>query len=224
MSADDLAGLLRIDPLSDAEQITGQSYKDDQATMEIGFGLHLALSAAKERAAREANDSYFSMDLAQTLALYADMGFTEILCDEFPGVSYDGSPAPTETFRILWHVDGVLATVESYRGTDRNSTKVYYNVRLDSDWDRSDFWARTSSGGMRDDVWVGNHDAREGVRTNLARLSEVGTFLPVWVEQPFLWLVTYAETKGDYDYRAINEARIARLPVDVQRAIAGVTS
>lgn len=219
MSAD-LHRLLRIDPLADAEQITGKSYKDDTETMRLGFGLHLELAAAKERAARETRDSYFSMDLAETLGLYADMGFEQVLCDEFEGTAYDGEPAPAETFRILWNTDGVLATVESYQGTRRNATKVYYNVLID---DRSDLGSRTSSGRLHDgDVWVGDHDGREGIRTNLERLSEIGSFLPVWVASPFLWLVTYAETKGDYDYEAINAERISRLPEHVRRAIGGV--
>lgn len=214
--------LLARDALADAEVFTGQSYKEDKETASLGFGLHMLYAAEKESALQEAKDSYFNMDLAETLALYADMGFTEILCDEFKGTAYSGELAPTETFRILWHTDGLLATVESYQGTRRNSTKVYYNLDVA---DRGDLWSRISSGGLADgDVWVGDHDAREGIRTNLARLSEVGTFLPTWVERPFLWLVTYAESKGDYDYKAINAERISRLPESVQAAIAGGAS
>ena len=217
---DRIADLLSYDALSEAERITGQSYKDDDSTMRLGFGLHMMHAQDKEAALRRAADSYFRMDLADTLALYADIGFTEVLCDEFAGSTYGDEPAPTETFRILWHPDGVLVTVESYNATDRNSTKAYYNLAVT---DRSDLWSRTSSGRLTDgDVWIGDHDAREGIRTNLARLAEVGKFLPTWVEAPFLWFVTYAETKDDgYDYAAINAERISRLPQHVRDAIGG---
>jgi len=216
----EFSDLLKTDALADAERITGKSYKDDEETMRLGFGLHLVLGAAKEAAAKAARDSYFSMNLAETLALYADMGFTEVLCDEFGGISYGTESAPAETYRILWR-DGILATVESHQGTHRNATKVYYNVAVH---DRSDLWSRISSGSMTDGgVWVGDHDAREGIRTNLARLGEIGTFLSTWVKRPFLWLVTYAESKGDYDYAAINAERISRLPADVQAAIGGAS-
>lgn len=218
MSAD-LSRLLATDPLADAERLTGKSYKDDPETMSLGFGLHLLNSAAKESAAKAVGDSYFSMDLAETLALYAALGFVEVLCDEFTGTAYGDTDAPVETYRILWHADGLLATVESYGTTGRNCTKVYYNLDI---FDRRDLWSRTSSGRMvGDDVWVGDHDGREGIRTNLNRLREVGNFLPVWVESPFLWLVTYAESKDDYDYAAINAERIGRLPAHVQAAISG---
>lgn len=209
-----IPSLLSYDPLAEAERVTGQSYKDDEATMRLGFGLQVMHSRDKEAALREVRDSYFSMDLSETLALFAEMGFEEVLCDTFTG---NGS---AETFRILWNPEGLLATVESYRGTHRNAAKVYYNLAVR---DSSDLWSRTSSGSMPvDDVWVGDHDAREGIRTNLDRLREVGDFLPVWIEAPFLWLVNYAETKdAGYDYAAINEERIGRLPEHVRDAIKG---
>lgn len=218
-----VADLLSFDALNEAEKITGKSYQEDRETSALGFGLHMMQNEIKESALRAARDSHFRMNLAETLALYADMGFTEVLCDEFVGTTYGDEPAPVETFRILWHPEGILATVESYQSTGRNNTKVYYNIAL-ADPRLNNTWSRVASGSLTgDDIWVGDHDAREGIRTNLARLREVGTFLPVWIERPFLWLVTYAETKGDYDYQAINEGRISRLPADVQAAIAGVT-
>lgn len=213
MSADDIAALLAFDPLGQAERLTGESYKDDGATMSLGFAMHMEHNRRKADALQAARDSHFAMNLAETLALYAEMGFAEVLCDEFAGTDV------TETFHILWHPEGLLATVESYGGVRRNCSKVYYNIAMRS---TGDMWSRTSSGRlMPGDVWVGDHDAREGIRTNLDRLREVGDFLPAWVERPFLWFVTYAETKRDYDYAAINAERISRLPAHVIAAIRG---
>jgi len=219
----DLHSLLRTDALAEAERVTGESYKDDAATASLGFLMHLGLSERKETALKAAADSWFGMDLASTLALYADLGFEEVLCDQFIGRSWSDEPAPDETYRILWHPKGILATVESYNATGRNATKIYYNVAIADAADHQ--WAsRISSGHMAKDanVYIGDHDAREGVRNAIRRWEEVGEFLPVWIERPFLWLLTYTDTDADgYDYPAINASRIARLPQHVQDAIKG---
>jgi hypothetical protein len=191
--------------------------------MALGFLMHVDHAARKEAALIEARDSWFGMNLAETLVLYRDMGFEEVLCDTFTGRTYGDEPAPSETFRILWHPKGILATVESHQGSRRNSTKIYYNVDVAS----PAWWHCTSSGSVARSVtdrkiWVGDHDAREGVRRAIARWEEVGEFLPVWVERPFLWLLAYSETDVEgYDYNAINAERIGRLPQRVQDAING---
>jgi hypothetical protein len=219
-----LDDLLRTDPLADAERLTGKSYKDDESTMALGFLMHLGHSERKAAALQQADDSWFSMDLAATLALYDRLGFKEVLCDEFTGRSYGDEPEPTETFRVLWHPKGILAKVESYNGDGRNSTTIYYNVRVRDVQDRT--WGHCiSSGRLRGDVYVGYHDAREGARRAIERWEEVGDFLPVWVEQPFLWLLTYTDSDVEgYDYKAITAERISRLPQNVQGAIRGESS
>lgn len=65
-------------------------------------------------------------------------------------------------------------------------------------------------------------DSREAIRTRLEGLREQGKFLPVWEEKPFMWLLHYGDTKKEgYDYKAINQERIALLPVKIQEAIKG---
>jgi hypothetical protein len=80
-------------------------------------------------------------------------------------------------------------------------------------------------------VWAGNHDGREAIRHNIAKLEEFGSFVNPWQERPHLWLLHYMDTKdenGDsLDYRllnsrTINEERILLLPSHVQRAITPV--
>jgi hypothetical protein len=219
-----LDDLLRTDPLADAERLTGKSYKDDESTMALGFLMHLGHSERKATALQQADDSWFSMSLADTLALYDRLGFKEVLCDEFVGRTYSDEPAPTETFRVLWNPKGILAKVESYGGIGRNSTTIFYNVRVRNVQDRT--WGYCiSSGRLHDDVYVGYHDAREGVRRAIERWEEVGDFLPVWVERPFLWLLTYTDSDVEgYDYEAITAERISRLPQNVQDAIRGESS
>lgn len=209
---DQIKDLLAVDPLAEAEQITGKSYKDDEDTAALGFALHLANSAAKKHALTSAGDTHFSSTFAEQLDVMAGLGFTEVLHDSFTSKwGYD------ETFVILWHEDGLLAEVESYSGTRRNTAKVWYNIRPD---DRRDFWSYTSSGHYTDDyVWCGDHDIREGAAAKINGLREHGEFLPVWQASPFLWLLTYAETEGHFDYEAINASRINRLPAHVRAAV-----
>lgn len=211
MSDEDISRLLTFDPLSAAEKMSGDSYKDSPATMALGLALAMNHNAAKAAALQETSDSYFSMDFAGQLAVFADLGFTEVYREEFAG-TYG-----PDTYIILWHADGILATCESYNGTDRNAAKVYYNFRqADGGYPG---YPLTSSGRMYGDVWVGDHDAREGIRHNLDALRAAGEFLPQWTERPFLWLLNYSEEEGNYDYVAINASKIARLPDEVRAAI-----
>lgn len=207
---DAIRGVLNYDPLAEAERVRGTSYKDDEDTMRLGLGLAMIHNANKESLLRKAADSYLNMPFADQLALFAELGFEEVYREAFTGSGGD------ETFVILWHNDGVLATCESYNGTRRNSAKVYYNYRHPDGYPG---FHLTSSGGMRGDVWVGDHDAREGIRHNLDAMRAEGSFVAPWIERPFLWLLNYSESKGEYDYDAINEAKIARLPQHVRDAI-----
>ena len=80
----------------------------------------------------------------------------------------------------------------------------------------------TSSGGAHktENVWIGDHDGREALLFNLDRLRKHGDFLAPWIEQPFLWLLHYTDSKTDgYDYKAIARERIAMLPPWVQEMI-----
>jgi hypothetical protein len=63
-------------------------------------------------------------------------------------------------------------------------------------------------------------DCREAIRYYLGKMRETGTFLPVWENRPFLWLLHYMDTKDEgYDYKAITASRIAQLPEHVRNAI-----
>jgi len=213
---DQIRDLLRYDPLDAAERLTGNSYKDDEGTSALGFLMHLDHSERKEAALKAAGDTHFSMPYAEACDVYERLGFEKV--GTFPFEAEDGTP---EEFSVWWHSDGLLLTAETYRTTGLNISKVRYNVRLNvprsEAWDRLSSCSTTESG-----VTVGDHDAREGLAAKLQGLREVGEFLPVWEEQPFMWLLNYMDTKTDgYDHKAITESRIAALPQHVQTAIRG---
>lgn len=210
--SDDLTKMLNFDPLSAAEDITGVDYKDDEGTLLLGMSMAMLHNRAKEIALCEANDTHFRQTFDEAVAIFADMGFAEVLRDTFAG-----QDDREDTYLVLWHPEGLLATCESY-GEHLNTAKVLYNYAHANGALR---WDLTSSGRFREDgVWVGDHDAREGIRHNLNALRAEGEFLSTWVERPFLWLLTYMDTKVEgYDYDAINEERVARLPEHVRQAI-----
>lgn len=214
---DNLQRLLDTDPLAEAEKITGKSYKEDDETMRLGFGMHALNAAAKERALRAADDTPFTDSWFNTMRVFSELGFSIVHQHKFDGNH------PGETFVVLWRPDGVLAKAESY-GLNRNTADIFYNWRPAEDIEP---WGIASSGSFHresydlgDKVWVGQHDVREGLRHKLARLEENGKFLVPWVGRPFLWLLDYSQPKADgYDYAAINETVIATLPEHVRNAI-----
>lgn len=70
-------------------------------------------------------------------------------------------------------------------------------------------------------VWIGNHDCREAIITNIKRMQQFGKFLPIWVQQPLtLWITHFAEKMADYEeYDKISKQRIAKLPDYVRKQI-----
>jgi hypothetical protein len=225
MSNDDIGELLRFDSLSAAGEITGRSYKDDPATSALGLALHMDHAAAKAAALQSTSDSWFGISWAAMEALWADLGFTRVLLMEFDAQGI--SEQCTEQFIVYWHPDGILGYAESYDATHVNRADIFYNVRSAS-W--GDNWDARSSGRIvGDDVWVGNHDVREGLRYKIARLRDSGQFLNPWIESPFLRLLTRVEWRsmedvGDWREQSaarerLSGARIARLPEIVRAAI-----
>jgi hypothetical protein len=217
---DDLTDLLALDPLDAAEKLTGKFYKDDPDTMWLGLAMHVGHASAKEHALAAAGDTHYNSTLTEQMAVFVDLGFTVVLTDAFAGRSWDDEPTPAETFTILWHPAGILATVESYQGDRRNSAKIYYNWQPNPDRTARDVISSGHTTGSG--VLIGDHDVREGLRHTFNRMTSLGAFLPQWVERPWLWLLTYTDTDAQgYDHKAITEARIARLPENVRDAIGG---
>lgn len=214
---DNLDDLLRVDPLQIAEEITGHSYKDNEDTLNLGFLLLHETTKAKQKALEERGDTHMNSDLQEQLTVMEMHGFETVLCDPF---------GEGESFRIMWHPKGILATVESYRTTRRNSCRFYYNVKFSPEtvenWSEYTSSGRFSTYDTETDtyIWVGDHDGREAFAHTFTRLSEAGEFLSPWEEQPFLWLVTYEEAQEkNYDFKALNDERISRLPEYVRTAI-----
>lgn len=217
----DVLDALNYDPLYEAEKITGKSYKEDDTTLAVGLFDHIGNVARKKALLLSRGDTYYGMPYEDLLHIAEKLGFVPILTENFVGRSYSNEPAPNETFTILWNAElGILMTAESYMGKDLNSGSIYYNLKRKNE-DSTEIWKYTSSGGMRNGIWVGHHDIREGLKAKIEGMKSVAEFLPVWTERPFLWLMNYMDEKVGDSYKEINEERISRFPEEVQNAIRG---
>lgn len=221
--------LLRFDGIAEAEKITGQSYKEDEGTMGLGFLLLQAASERKREVLAAAKDSHYGITFTDYVDLFKQDGFEVVREKKFAG-----SDGIEETHVILWKAnEGILATAESYRANTLNSSNVHYNVEFDADKVETgevEPWDLISSGGFNKEaydegkrVWIGHHDGREGIRYKLARLRSAGTFQPVWTERPYLSLLTYQDWRtistNFKDADALRDKIIADLPESVRNAI-----
>lgn len=234
--------MMNTDPLLAAERITGLSYKEDSETLKLGMLLTARLADKKEDELSIRNDTHMRISFDEAIEIFKDLGFEEIYSEAFDYTS-PFQESREEFFKIFWRNDGLLLFVDSYanstsedgvRNYSMNSANVYYNW-VPNDVEGSFLY--TSSGGFsifRDGeriptreepidgdnwVWTGNHDARQGIRHNIARLEDNGTFLAQWKIQPFLWLLNIEEQGNDDNYKGINERKIAQFPKHVQDAI-----
>lgn len=221
MTTDPFDAMLKMDPLAEAEKITGNSYKEDSATARLGFGMHLRHRQQVREELTLRGDTHYGSSWADTLRIFADLGFEVVHEHQFAGSYADR----IETFIVLWREDGVLAKAETFGSTGRNTADVFYNWRPNDDVQST--WEYTSSGGLHgpsydrgEKLWIGNHDVREAMRHKLSRLESNGRFVTPWVERPFLWLLDYSQSKvKDYDYRVITEQVITTLPEHIRTAI-----
>lgn len=136
-------------------------------------------------------------------------------------IPFVGDEDAKENFYILWHKEyGALLVFNTSEGRV-NKGILYYNLKFRgySEHLGSGEYYRTEED---EGVWIGYCDCREGLmlRSRLEILRDHGQFVTPWVKQPFLWLLHYMDEKAtDYDYKAINKARIAQLPEEIQKAI-----
>jgi len=212
-----VADALRFDALDTAEKLMGGSiHVDDPLTMAVGIGLMQANAAAKERMLTDRGDTTFSNKLDRYCEIVEAYGFEQVLC-----LPFENDRGEPEQMFVYATRDGLLLRFDTYNALHVNAASVYYNWRYSA---YAPKWECTSSGhGTEDGVWVGNHDAREALLFNMDRLKARGELLSPWIEQPFLWLLHYMDTKSKgYDYNAINGARIAMLPEWVRQMILAV--
>lgn len=218
---DEIADLLAFDPLDAAEKMTGESYKENDGVAALGMLMAMSHGEAKAAALIDRDDTTFSNALGRYLRIAADEGFRVVLVDPFD------TEHGHESYYMLWHDDdGILLEFDTFRGDNVNSGKFLYNFRMPADPDaRSAAWRALSSHGPiagHDDVRTGDHDCREALRFNLARLRASVEFVSPWLAIPFgaRYPLNYMEWKADDETRAkVAADRLSRLPEDVRKAM-----
>jgi hypothetical protein len=226
-TVNNLDKILNTDPLQLAEQVTGKSYKDDEATSALGLFAMLANNLIKEEALKAADDTYYNIPTADFLRIIEADGF--VVLRSVPIVGDEGR---LDTQYVLWNPDeGLLMHCDTYYGQKTiNSCTVYFNWRQRV---RGGGFPDSCSGHYTGDfdnkeallTWVGHMDGREGLIHKLTKMRADGAFQRQWVERPFLWLLSYVDDralpKDDRvpGYEACNAKMIATLPPDVQACI-----
>lgn len=214
-NADDLSSMLQFDALRAAEELTGQSYKDDEATSDLGLLLHIAHGARKRQVLDAQGDTSYGSEWPYFELVASTAGYQSIWRRDFRD---GGHP---EQQAAYWHEAGLLLVANSYRG-NCNDAKICFNLVRHERPLLLGYSGRTTADG----VLIGDIDGREALRYKTAQLLAAGRLVTPWVERPFLWLTDYVETRRIYqDDRGVKQIeeltaqRIAEWPAAVQKAI-----
>ena len=219
-SSETLDKILSFDPLEAAERLTGSSYKESPGTASLGMAMAQEHNRLKSRALSKAHDTFYDITFDDYLEVLKSLGFKELLSGVITGTEDEWE----DKWVVYWR-DGVLIFSDSYwGGKGLNSGNAYFNYS--SDDEKGPRPQGFSGSVVLDDtggrVWVGSIDVRQGLRHRLTAMEQNGRLLGVWVEQPFLWLLHYNDTKTPgYSSKDINKQRVAQLPIEVQKAIQG---
>lgn len=130
--------LLNTDPLSEAEKITGFSYKEDKATESLGFQIQIQKSKDTNKLLQELDDTCFSETAKEYLRKVKSFGFEIVL-----QIPFTGSEGQPENLYILFHKRlSILLVFDTFTYIDdgswaksgkkvpppsRNGGKFYYN-------------------------------------------------------------------------------------------------
>lgn len=231
-----IAKSLSRDALGEAEQITGESYKDDSGTGMLGMMLQHDVLQQRKALLSVAGDTYFGMEFSRAITVFEKNGFYRVFREMFKG------HADEETFCIFWHPDGLLLHCSScYMRLDGgnahwlDSGNVYYNWKP---FDDKGYPRVPGSGGFKDGVWGGNLDVREGLIHNLTCLRAGGKFVCPWEYDPCVCLYHCQEEKVAHDscsegykghmelwdlLKEITRGKISKLPQKIQKGVGCIT-
>jgi len=139
---DEIKSVLKFDALSEAEKITGKSYKEDKETESLGFMMHIESSKIKNDMLSYMDDTCFSETESEYLRKVTEFGFELIKKISFKAKDWYDEKV-NEHFYIMFHDEySILLTWDTFRG-DRNGGNFYYNWIPNKD----DTGHYTSSGG-----------------------------------------------------------------------------
>lgn len=217
---ENVSEMLRYDSLSEASNVTGIDYKDDESTMALGMLLTMEHGKRKSELLASMDDSTFSNELDNYMRIVKDIGFEVVLEIPFKSLPFrEGDKVYDEKFFVLAHREyGILMYFDTYTSTRVNSSHIMYSWRRKPDVDRvpsgvlstssSDsesnpgYWRKEDynheTDRMDDLYTIGTHDAREAIRHKINQLLKYGTFLKTWPKSDsrFWWLLHHVDTKN----------------------------
>jgi hypothetical protein len=220
---------LKFDALAEAGNITGKDYKEDESTESLGVLMHLSSTQSKHKLLSDLGDTTFSMGLDDYLKVVTDYGFEIAYVEDVRFTEPYGKKEKQDSrLYILLHREYSLVIIFDtfYNNTVINGGNLYYNLEIDRTVEGH---ARvTSSGHVHYDtydkeadkyLWIGYHDCREGIITNIENMLEVGRFLPQWVESPVTWVTHFSDHYSNSGIEEsmksldkISATRLAKLP------------
>lgn len=128
--------LTKYDALQEAENLTGESYKTDKDTENIGFLLHMANNKELSNLLDEIKDTKFSENEFDYVNKLSRFGFEVVLKEPFLNTHYKDV---TEHFYILFNKElGVLIAFDTF-GYEKNKPhnvnggNIYYNWTSNDD-------------------------------------------------------------------------------------------
>lgn len=205
----DLEKTLKFDPFGEAETQTGGRSQESDS---LGLLLHLANNEQKKALLFLNGDtSSWDQTSKEWIDVILSLGFQLVLTEPIKETG--------DKIRIFWR-DGIILFTDSYLGDKTiNTACAYFNYAGERDamYGCSSQLIEDPQGKK---CWAANLDAREGFKSRLKEIEEKGKFLSQWEERPFLWFLSHQDTKTEgYDYEALTETRIKKLPEEIQKAI-----
>jgi hypothetical protein len=198
------------DIVSDTEKLVGGKHwseftPDESMTM---LGMSFAHNQKKDAYLTSIDDTPFSMKWDEFKQLLTRRGFELVLTDTFNN-PHGGN---IEELCILGHREkGLLVVATSYAGNLNGGTCYGECTKTDEQGYNLPTGFSYAWNNNRTDWHI---DVRDGMFSRIAALEQDGyQLVPKWQSnQHFLWLVDYAQTKGDYDRDEINGDRLSRCP------------
>lgn len=218
--------LMRVDPLAEAEKLTGRSYKEDGGVAALGMLIsrrHQDILAAELLLNRDTNAYEQTAD--QFLEVVKDLGFEQVLELHFE-TRFRPEDEPQADRFLVFHRRGILLKLDTYCGNRINSSAILLNWTPKepdgSHWypalENCSHGATYMEDGSAPLLDV-SFDCRQGLRDKLGQLEKHGTIPEKWQKVPFMWLLHHGDTRDSYVYQDINRERIAMLPDHVREMI-----
>ena len=246
--------ILKYDAIQEAEDCVNGMEGSDKFDSDLRNNLILSYSLENHIKATELKnellislgDTHMGMTMTRYITILSQIGFKVIYSRPFLYEKY------VEKEIVLFDYErSILLYTNTYNEERVNSAHMYYNLVLKEGCKHYSNTRATSNGTfikqpylpsaemcnrlyprmIQSDyiwpVWVGSHDAREGVLFHLEEISKEFDFLPYWFERPHLWLVNHAETDSKRhekrpNYDEITNSKIKLLDNLVKDKISGI--